>query len=235
MHVSRLMAAVAIGALVAACGEPAEEPRDPVEAARDDDEAVMETPVTEEEEIEVVEPAAQDLYWDNLMTLCGNAYAGEMTDGGESARANFGDQTLIMHARECSDSEIKIPFHVGENRSRTWVFTRTEDGLRLKHDHRHEDGSEDDITMYGGDTTSDGTENVQSFPADAFSIQMFAEHAEHEPGLVGAENNVWTVEIWPGTMFAYQLHRTHEPDRRFRVEFDLTETVDAPPAPWGHE
>ena len=48
-----------------------------------------------------------------------------------------------MHVRECSEDAIRIPFHVGEDRSRTWVVTRTANGLRLKHDHRHEDGSEE--------------------------------------------------------------------------------------------
>lgn len=34
--------------------------------------------------------------------------------------------------------------------------------------------------------------------------------------------------------FIYQLTRTGS-DRRFRVEFDLTRPVPAPPAPWGFE
>ena len=51
-------------------------------------------------------------------------------------------QRLVMHVRDCSADEVRIPFWVGEDHSRTWVVTRTETGLRLKHDHRHEDGSE---------------------------------------------------------------------------------------------
>ena len=34
-----------------------------------------------------------------------------------------------------------------QNRSRTWVISRNAAGLRLKHDHRHEDGSEDKLTQ----------------------------------------------------------------------------------------
>jgi outer membrane protein len=34
---------------------------------------------------------------------------------------------VIMHVRECSPTEIRIPLHVGENRSRVWVLTRTDD------------------------------------------------------------------------------------------------------------
>jgi hypothetical protein len=54
-----------------------------------------------------------------------------------------------------------------EDRSRTWVITRTATGLRLKHDYRHTDGTPDALTMYGGDTVGPGTAQRQSFPADA--------------------------------------------------------------------
>lgn len=164
------------------------------------------------------------------------AYRGHLTEGSENAQANFGAQEMIMHVTLCTDDEIHIPFHVGENRSRTWIFTRLPGGgLRLKHDHRHEDGSEDEITMYGGDTSGHGTQTEQSFPADAHSIAMFAAAAVDAPGLVGAEYNVWTVEMHRGQTFAYQLTRTNAPDVRFRVVFDLTQTVPAPPTAWGHD
>src|SRR5690606_10975321 len=91
----------------------------------------------------------------------------------------FEGQRLVMHVRECSSDEIKIPFHVGDDHSRTWVITRLApgvpgmSGLRLKHDHRHEDGSPDDITMYGGDTATDGTSGRQEFPVDQESKDLF--------------------------------------------------------------
>ena len=53
-------------------------------------------------------------------------------------------------------AELRVPFHVGDN-LRTWILTRTDSGLRLKHDHRHEDGSDDPVTMYGSDTATPGT------------------------------------------------------------------------------
>jgi len=179
---------------------------------------------------------AQEQFWQSLSQLCGMAYRGELTEGSEGARASFGAEEMIMYAVTCTDDQIDIPFHVGEDRSRTWVFTRLAGGgLKLKHDHRHEDGSEDEITMYGGDTTEVGSDVAQAFPADAHSIEMFAAHVEASPGLAGAEFNLWTVEVHPGEIFAYQLTRTNDAGTRFRVEFDLTEPVDAPAAAWGHE
>ncbi|ANP47958.1 hypothetical protein [Candidatus Viadribacter manganicus] len=166
----------------------------------------------------------QDQFFANLHALCGQSFAGRAVTT-DSADAGLASERLVMQVRECSDHEIRVPFHVGENRSRTWVITRTGAGLRLKHDHRHEDGTEDTLTQYGGDTTSEGTAERQEFPADAFSRELFTRN--NTPASVA---NVWAVEIHPGRTFAYELQR---PNRRLRVEFDLTAPIAAPPAPWG--
>ncbi|MEQ9569683.1 MAG: hypothetical protein RLN75_05790, partial [Longimicrobiales bacterium] len=96
---------------------------------------------------------AQAAFWESLESLCGEAFAGTLTEN-EPPSDDFEGRELVMHVRECSEREIRVPFFVGEDRSRTWVFTPVDDGraLRLKHDHRHADGTEDDITQYGGDT-----------------------------------------------------------------------------------
>ena len=167
----------------------------------------------------------QEDFFASLSELCGQAFNGKLVSTDE-ADAAFGEQSMVMHVRECSDTEIRVPFHVGEDRSRTWVITRQDAGLRLKHDHRHEDGSEDAVTQYGGDTSEAGTTTRQSFPVDAFSIAMF----ERE-GLTASVVNVWSVEVSEG-LFAYELTR---PGRLFRVEFDTSTPVTSPPAPWGFE
>lgn len=173
-----------------------------------------------------VPAAAADQFFARLSTLCGKAFAGRLVAFEEADLASFGGPA-VMHVRDCSQDEIRIPFHVGEDRSRTWIITRTAEGLRLKHDHRHEDGSEDVLTMYGGDTVAPGSALRQEFPADAESRALF----EREGRRVSLEN-VWAVEVEPGRLFAYELRR---PNRHFRVEFDLATPVAAPPAPWGHE
>lgn len=162
----------------------------------------------------------QQQFWNALSALCDQAFEGRAIEA-PAGDTTFNDH-LVMHVRECADDAIRIPFHVGEDRSRTWVITRTADVLRLKHDHRHEDGTEDEITQYGGDTESAGTAQRQEFRADA-----------HTSGLIPeAATNVWTVEVVPGEMFAYALRREGT-DRRFRIEFDLSEPVPPPPPPWG--
>ena len=162
-------------------------------------------------------PSAPPL-WTELQSLCGRAFEGRMTEGTAAGDAEIGAQRLVMHVRSCTADELRIPFHVGENRSRTWVLTRTASGLRLKHDHRHEDGSEDRVTQYGGDASVVDGLSVD-FPADAHTAALIPPSA----------TNIWTVAVEPGRTFTYALRRE---GRRFRVEFDLTKPVPPPPAPW---
>lgn len=169
-------------------------------------------------------PAPQDAFFANLRDLCGQSFAGRVVTT-DAADASFASERLVMQVRACSGDEIRVPFHVGENRSRTWVITRTGAGLRLKHDHRHEDGTEDTLTQYGGDTTAEGTAERQEFPADEFSRTLFVNN-----NIPQSTTNVWAVEVHPGRTFVYELRR---PNRHFRVEFDLTAPVAAPPPPWG--
>ncbi|MGH7458577.1 MAG: hypothetical protein ACREKN_05735 [Longimicrobiaceae bacterium] len=164
----------------------------------------------------------QDRFWTALQQLCGQAFAGELVQGSPTDTA-FAGKTLVMHVRQCSEREVRIPFHAGENRSRTWILTRTASGLRLKHDHRHRDGSEDEITQYGGDTRDAGSSTRQEFYADPFTAEL----------LPAARTNIWTVEVRPGESFGYALRREGT-ERRFRVRFDFNQAVAPPPAPWGY-
>lgn len=173
--------------------------------------------------------APHQAFFDRISALCGQSFSGSvLIDRPESTGPNaFRDQPLTMNVRECSEQEIRIPFHVGADRSRTWVLTRTGDGLRLKHDHRMQDGSDDPVTMYGGDTANNGSADRQEFPVDEFSKQMFTRE-----GMTVSNTNVWAIEIEPGHSFVYELARTDQ-DRLFRVSFDLTKQITNPPAPWG--
>lgn len=165
-------------------------------------------------------PAEQDAFWSSVLELCGQAF--ERVDA-----------AYVMHVRQCYPDEIRIPVHVqgddGEwNRSRTWILTRTDAGIRLKHDHRYPDGSEEDVTQYGGDTDEVGTAEIQTFPADEFTRDVIEEFVR------GARNNIWRMEITPGEDFSYRLTRSTF-DNALRWAFDLTNPVEPPPAPWGYE
>ena len=166
--------------------------------------------------------AAGDAFWAELAKLCGKAFAGTVA-AAPADDTTFKNQSLVMHVRACEPGRIRIPFFVGADRSRTWVLTRPAGGgLLLKHDHRHEDGQPDKVTMYGGRTTNAGAATRQVFPADQETVDL----------LPAAAGNVWWIELVPGESFTYNLRRLGT-DRFFSLRFDLKTTVKTPEAPWG--
>ena len=169
-------------------------------------------------EIAATGDAASDEFMGALGELCDRAFRGraELVSG-----PGF-EEEMIMHVRRCPGDEIQIPLHVGADRSRTWIITRTDSGLRLKHDHRLEDGSDDPITQYGGDSSAGGTATEQRFPADQYTADLLPE----------AATNVWTITL-TDTALRYHLSRNNEPRATF--VFDLNDEVAPPPAPWGYE
>jgi hypothetical protein len=168
---------------------------------------------------------SHDAFFSAISELCGKAFSGTVTVDNDSSDA-FANKKLVMHVRRCDETQLQIPFHVGDDASRTWLITKTGSGLSLKHDHRHSDGTEDTLTQYGGHTVDAGWAQVQSFPADQFSKELFVEQAI--PQSVG---NTWQMYIYP-ERFTYRLIRQ---GREFRVDFDLTKPIEAPPTPWGYD
>ncbi len=162
-----------------------------------------------------------DLFWKELQKHCGKAYRGTVSESPESG--TFKDKVLVMHVRSCSDSVIRIPFVVGDDRSRTWVLTRVDNRIQLKHDHRHEDGSEDKITQYGGLATNEGSASLQIFPADAETASL----------LPNAASNVWWMSF-QDKIFTYNLRRLNS-ERIITVSFDLSQQSSIPAAPWGSQ
>ena len=165
-----------------------------------------------------------DMFFNAIKAHCSKAFQGKVSK--DNVGNTFGDAKLVMHVRKCTDSEIQIPFHVGDDASRTWILTKTGAGLMLKHDHRNEDGTFHTSTMYGGHTVDEGFPQVQSFPADAYSKALFI-----ESGIAASTDNVWQMMIYP-SRFSYRLIR---PAREVQVDFDLENPIATPTAPWGYE
>jgi hypothetical protein len=175
--------------------------------------------IIEDEDMNLLVPT--QVFWDNLNAMCGKSFEGRL-DSDSASDPDVAGKVLIMNVRKCSENEIKVPFVVGEDKSRTWIFTKIGDRLQLKHDHRHEDGSEDETNFYGGMTSNAGRDSLQMFIADQETLDMFD----------FAAFNVWMVELLPNKHFAYSLRRIGT-DRHFRVLFDLTNEVPAPESLWG--
>ena len=157
-----------------------------------------------------VQPA--DQFFARMSGLCGKSFNGRLA-AGDASDASFATAQMQAHVRTCTDREIQISFDVGEDRSRTWIITRTDSGLRLKHRHILKDGTEDPVSQYGGDTAQQGTATRQEFPVDAYSKKMFTKE-----GRTVSNTNVWAFEIEPQQTLTYELAR---PNRLFRVAFDV--------------
>ncbi|MFU8812196.1 MAG: hypothetical protein ACNA78_04460, partial [Balneolaceae bacterium] len=162
------------------------------------------------------EPPAHVQFYDALAQHCGNAYPGGLTLEPPGDEMLTGTEMLVVHFRECSDEQLKLPFHIEleeENdwdRSRTWIFTKHSDGLELRHDHRKRDGSEDEVTMYGGLTVGSGSAIRQEFQSIPRS---------EETGMFRG----WRLEIEPGVRYTYGTIR--DTTWSWRVDFDLTEPL----------
>lgn len=165
------------------------------------EETQPENTITEE-----VTESASEQFFANLLSLCGESFTGEAVFPDDPAH-ELVDVELRAIVETCTDDEIRVPFIAGEDESRTWVFTKSDRGVHLLHDHRYPDGTPHDLTNYGGYANEDGTERTQYFAADVLTAEMLPE----------AETNVWMVEIDPDNgRLIYYLERHNS--QRFRAE-----------------
>jgi len=148
----------------------------------------------------------QDSFFESLKALCQQTFTGEMTFPTEG-QDSFAGKQLVATIESCSNTQIRIPFTVGQDASRTWLINKTEQGLQLKHDHRHKDGSEHEINMYGGTAIDGGSSLSQSFAADTHTATV----------IPAASTNVWTLTLSPDARkMTYHLERNAAP--RFTAE-----------------
>lgn len=199
--------------LLAGCAEP--------------DTASLESPQSAAMTAPVEGPAGpspeQDAFWASLQSHCGSAYAGRLSDA-TPHYAGLAGPVPVIHFRDCTDDRIHVAFHLDDDASRNWIVTRVEGTLRLKHDHRHEDGTEDEITQYGGDAPLPGLATRQIFWADAHTADILPER----------HDNFWFLDFVDAGTLEYGVHwptRGHS----VRFSFDLSNEVEAPPTPWGYE
>lgn len=152
----------------------------------------------------------QTAFVQKISHLCGKRFAGVAVFP-EPAPEPFRGATLVMEVKHCTPTEVHIPFLVGEDASRTWQLTLSPTGLLFKHDHRHADGTPDDITNYGGYADARGNAWQQFFPADTETAAL----------IPAAATNEWEMRLSEdGRMFSYVLRRDGK--LRFQADFDLS-------------
>ena len=164
-------------------------------------------------------------FWERMEENCGNAYDGELADATPYYAEDFEQVDQIrIHIRECSDELIHTSLHVNEDHSRNLMLTREQGTLQLKHDHRYEDGTEEEISQYGGLAPKPGLSRRQIFEADSHTADILPDRFD----------NFWFLDFMDDETFAYGVHWPKH-GHSIRLEFDITETIDPPPAPWGYD
>ncbi len=150
----------------------------------------------------------------NLASLCGQSFLGKQIYS-KDGRDSWAEKRLVMYVTVCEEDKVYIPFHVDENKSRTWMFLNENGKLRFRHDHRHEDGTPEDLTLYGGYSDGKGSDLVQCFPWDEYTESI----------LTDGNKRQWNVFLNDDlSTFTYELYVNEE--LVFAAEFDLTKPLN---------
>lgn len=129
----------------------------------------------------------EQAFLDNLAGLCGKSFGGEQTYI-EPGRESWAHKKFVMHVTVCEPGKVLIPFHLDDDHSRTWMFLADENGLRFRHDHRHEDGNPEELNLYGGYADGSGTAFVQRFPSDDYTLAMLDDDYHRQWNIILAED-----------------------------------------------
>ena len=152
-------------------------------------------------------------FFKNISSFCGKTFQGTAVFPEGDANP-FKGEILRIHFSVCRENEVRIPFQVGENKSRTWIVTFDAGGLLLKHDHRHDEGPPDEVTMYGGYAKVGGSAYSQSFPADDYTKQLIPAGATNE----------WSLALSPDKKTLSYILKRHS-QLRFHADFDMATPV----------
>lgn len=157
------------------------------------------------------EDSASAAFFARMMALDGRVFRGTTTFPTNPDHDMVG-KPLELRFQASSPDELRVPFRVGDDASRTWILRRTPRGLLFKHDHRLADGSPDPITNYGGFAVPGLMSGVQVFPADQETATMLPE----------ASTNVWCLQLSPdGRTLTYSLERHAK--ARYEARFTLVD------------
>lgn len=156
---------------------------------------------------------AQHAFFENMRDLCGQTFGGR-TILAEETDETFEPARLYFIVEECDEDELRIPFIVGDDASRTWILRIGEEGLSFIHEHLRPDGTEYEGSGFGGHASDEGSATFQHFP-DFWATD------ETPPD----EHRVWRLRIdREHDLFVYYLDRGGRP--AYRLVFHL-----GPPSP----
>jgi hypothetical protein len=160
------------------------------------------------------EKMVHDIFFERFKALEGQRFYGQEVYIQEG-RESWADLEMEMYVREWTEGVVYIPFRLADNSSRTWTIYRQDDNrLWLRHDHRHEDGTPEEVNLYGGFSSNKSDAFQHFFPADDYTCQLINHACENE----------WILSFNEDmTIFSYILEKSG--NRIIRIDFDLTKPV----------
>jgi hypothetical protein len=157
--------------------------------------------------------AAQRVFFEEMRSLCGQTFGGR-TILAEESDTTFEPARLYFTVEECGEDELRMPFVVGDDPSRTWILRMEDNGLTFVHEHLRPDGTPYENSGFGGRASEEGSDVFQHFP----DFQA----TEETPA---AERRVWRLRLdREHEIFHYYLDRGGRP--AYRLVFHL-----GPPSP----
>lgn len=162
----------------------------------------------------------------NYTPFCGNVYAGKSTYTNLGENSPLNDADLVVTFESCNETEVIMPFFVEDDRSRTWILSYTDEGLRLAHDHRYEDGTQHGANFYGG-VAMENNGAFEHYPADmnpSAQVLFFPSDARTLADRATRVINVWSKEFdLENELYYYRLYLSGE--LRFEATFDLSQPI----------
>jgi hypothetical protein len=152
----------------------------------------------------------QQAFFDHMASLCGQEFPGRAVIAPESD-PTFRPAFLGMRIEQCGPSEIRIPFLVDGDGSRTWILTLDDGDLVFTHEHMLEGDTLSSNSGWGGRAVAgSGTASFQHFPDHRWDPEQVPE----------ARRSHWRMRLDPEHgQFVYYLDRGAEP--AYRLVFHL--------------
>jgi len=118
---------------------------------------------------------------------------------------------IWLEVAQCNQKEIRMPIYINEKIYRTLILSQDQSNYILRHENKRSDGTQAEISMYGGQTDGKKDAFLLLFPADGYSRQ-----------LLGAElNYAWSLAFTSDkSTLSYMIENNGK--LTLQIDFDLS-------------
>lgn len=155
----------------------------------------------------------EDSFYQQLQAYCGKKLIGHVLYPA-GKEAPFQGMEIWLEVAQCNQKEIRLPIYINRKIYRTLILSQDKTKYILRHENKRPDGSQAEISMYGGQTAGKNDTYLLLFPADDYSRQ-----------LLGAElNYAWSLAFNSDkSTLSYMIE--NDGKLTLQLDFDLTQQV----------